>query len=154
MKQWLLVCITVLGLASLGSAQKFTVGGALNLSAGSGTNPNIEATVLVGANDIARLLIVGVDARLEGNFSVNGAGVGFSAGAAALATLNVGIVTVYGGPQVVYVIAPTVSDPFRVGGIVGARYNLILGLSAFGEVGFLLTNPFSWRVRVGASLSL
>jgi hypothetical protein len=154
MKKLLLVIVTVLGFASLGTAQKFSIGGALNVSAGTGTGTAVEGSILLGVRDIARLLIVGVDARFEGNLAIGNGSTGFSVGAAALGTLNVGIVTAYAGPQVVYVLAPTVADPLRFGAIIGARYDLILGLSAFGEVNILFTNPVFWRLRVGATFTL
>jgi hypothetical protein len=154
MKKWLLVCIAVLAWASLGNAQRFSIGGGLNVSAGTGTGTQVEGSVLVGFNDVARLLLVGVDVRLEGNLAIGSGGTGFSVGAAALGTFSLPLVTLYAGPQVQYVIAPTLPNPLQFGAIVGARYNLLLGLSAFGEVSILFTDPLFWRLRVGAMLTL
>jgi hypothetical protein len=154
MKKWILAIVAVIGLASIGNAQKFSIGGGLNVSAGSGSGVQFEATAIVGYTDIVRILFVGMDARLEGNLALGNTGTGFSLGAALLGTFSLPMVTLYAGPQVQYVIAPATANPFNVGAIVGARYNLILGVSAFGEVSILFTDPLFWRVRVGAMLTL
>jgi hypothetical protein len=154
MNKWILAVVVVFGLASVGNAQKFSIGGGLNVSAGSASSVQFEATAIVGYTDIVRILLIGMDARVEGNLAIGGGTSSFSVGAAVLGTISLPMVTVYAGPQVQYLISPAVSNPFNVGAIVGARYNLILGLSAFGEVGVLFTNPLFWRVRVGAMLTL
>jgi hypothetical protein len=154
MKKWILAIVAVIGLASIGNAQKFSIGGGLNVSAGTGSSVQVEASVLVGFQDIVRILFVGMDARVEGNLALDSSGAGFSVGAAVLGTFTLPMITLYAGPQVQYVIAPSVANPFNVGAIVGARYNLILGLSAFGEVSILFSNPIFWRLRVGAMLTL
>ena len=68
-----------------------------------------------------------------------------------MGTVNLGVATVYGGPQVNFAL---VNSNFSVGAVAGLRYNLILGLSAFLEGGVLFSDPLGWRIRAGASFSL
>ena len=154
MKKIVVLLLAVFAFFSSVNAQSFSIGGALNVSASSGIGTDIEASVLFGITDLARVGPLGIDARLEANLAVNSAGLGFSVGAAALATFAVDIVTIYAGPQLVFVLAPTVPDPVRIGAIVGARYQIATGVFAFGELNLLFTNPIFWRIRVGATLSI
>ncbi len=154
MKKVMLILVIVFAFFSSVQAQSFSIGAALNVSAGSGIGTDIEASVLFGITDLARVGPLGVDARLEANLAINGAGLGFSVGAAALATFAVDIVTIYAGPQLVFVLAPSVPDPVRIGAIVGGRYQIATGVSAFAELNLLFTNPIFWRIRVGATLAI
>jgi hypothetical protein len=145
MKKLILVLVTLCSIASVSHAQRFTVGGAIGLTNGS----NAQFSVFVGANDILKVLFIGADARLEGNLTLGG-NVLASVGGAFLGTLNLGIVTVYAGPQLNYALA---NNALSFGALGGVRYPLILGLSVFLEGGALFTDPLVWRVRAGASFS-
>jgi hypothetical protein len=146
MKKLVLILASIFALSGLSHAQRFTVGAAIGLTNG----PTPQFSVMVGANDIVKALFIGVDARLEGNLNLGSSSV-VSLGAAVLGTVNLGIVTVYGGPQVNFAL---VNSSFSVGAVGGLRYSLILGLSAFLEGGVLFTDPLGWRIRAGASFSL
>jgi opacity protein-like surface antigen len=145
MKRFVLMLVALVSFASLSHAQRFTVGGAIGLTNG----PQAQFSVFVGANDLVKILFVGADARLEGNLTL-GNNVLVSIGGAFLGTLNLGVATVYAGPQLNYAFT---NSAFSFGAVGGVRYNLILGLSAFLEGGVLFTDPLGWRVRAGASFS-
>ncbi len=146
MKKLLIILASIIALSCTGHAQRFTVGAAIGLTNG----PTPQFSLMVGANDVVKALFIGVDARLEGNLDLGSSAV-VSLGAAVLGTVNLGIVTVYGGPQVNFALS---NSSFSVGAVGGLRYSLILGLSAFLEGGVLLSDPLGWRIRAGASFSL
>ena len=146
MKKLLIVLASIFILSCTSHAQRFTVGAAIGLTNG----PTPQFSIFVGANDLVKALFIGVDARLEGNLALGSSAV-VSLGAAVLGTVNLGIATVYGGPQVNFSLA---NSSFNIGAVAGLRYNLILGLSAFLEGGLLFSDPLGWRVRAGASFSL
>ena len=146
MKKVLMILASIFILSCTSQAQRFTVGAAIGLTNG----PTPQFSIMVGANDIVNALFIGVDARLEGNLNLGSSAV-VSLGAAVLGTVNLGVVTVYGGPQVNFALS---NSTLSLGAVAGLRYNLILGLSAFLEGGLLFTDPFGWRIRAGASFSL
>ena len=146
MKKILLILASFIALSCISHAQRFTVGAAIGLTNG----PTPQFSVFVGANDLVKALFIGVDARLEGNLDLGSSAV-VSLGAAALGTVNLGIVTVYGGPLVNFALS---NSSFTVGAVAGLRYSLILGLSTFLEGGVLFGDPLGWRIRAGASFSL
>ena len=146
MKKLWLILATFIALSCTSHAQRFTFGAAIGLTNG----PTPQLSIMVGANDIINALFIGVDARLEGNLNLGSSAV-VSLGAAVLGTVNLGVATVYGGPQVNFALA---NSSFSIGAVAGLRYNLILGLSAFLEASALFTDPLGWRIRAGASFSL
>ena len=146
MKKLILILASFFALSCISHAQRFTVGAAIGLTNG----PTPQFSLMVGANDIINALFIGVDARLEGNLNLGSSAV-VSLGAAVLGTVNLGVVTVYGGPQVNFALS---NSSLSVGAVGGLRYSLILGLSAFVEGGVLFNDPLGWRIRAGASFSL
>ena len=136
----------MIALSCTSHAQRFTIGVAIGLTNG----PTPQFSLMIGANDLVKALFIGVDARLEGNLNL-GSNAVVSLGAAVLGTVNLGVATIYGGPQVNFALS---NSSFSVGAVAGLRYNLILGLSAFLEGSVLFSDPLGWRIRAGASFSL
>lgn len=146
MKKLFIILASMIALSCTSHAQRFTIGAAIGLTNG----PTPQFSLMIGANDLVKALFIGVDARLEGNLNLGSSAV-VSLGAAVLGTVNLGVATVYGGPQVNFALS---NSSFSIGAVAGLRYNLILGLSAFLEGGVLFSDPLGWRIRAGASFSL
>ncbi len=146
MKKWLLVFVAILGFSSLAGAQRFSIGGGISGSFGSGSSA-FSFGVNLGIEDLARLGPIGVDARLD----LEGASLGgvfiLGAGASVMGTFQVAQFTLYAGPRVVFVFVPTTA--FGFGAIAGARYSIGGGLSAYGELKLLFSPAFDWQIGVG-----
>ncbi len=151
MKKWLFVLVALLGFSSLAGAQRFSVGGSLSGTAGSDITSSLVFGINLEIEDLARVGPIGINARadLEGRIIGNSFGLGL--GLAALATFQVQNFVIYGGPRVVIPLVP--SGPFAVGALAGAKYSLGGGLSAYGELSLLFTNPIFWRLGFGVRYS-
>jgi hypothetical protein len=151
MKKWLLVFVAILGFSSLAGAQRFSIGGGISGSAGSDIASTLTFSINLTIEDLARIGPIGVDARAELEGALFGSSLTVGVGAAALATFQVNTFTLYGGPSVFLPIVP--SSPLEFGAIVGARYAIALGLSAYGELKLRFVNPLYWRLGFGVQYS-
>jgi hypothetical protein len=151
MKKAVLIGLVALACSGVAGAQKFSIGGGISGSAGSGSAAQLGFSVNLGVDDLARLGPIGVDARLDVDGTLVASTLGLSVGAAVMGTFGVAGVTVYAGPRVVYAISPVSS--FGFGAILGARYSVAAGISAYAEGKFLFSPAFAWAVGVGARFS-
>jgi hypothetical protein len=151
MKKWLLIFVAMLGFSSLATAQSFSIGGGISGAAGSDIASTLTFNIYLTIQDLARIGPIGVDARVELEGQVFGSAVSIGAGAAALATFQVSTFTIYGGPSVFLPITP--SGALQIGAIVGARYAIALGLSAYGELKLRFVDPLFWRLGFGVNYS-
>ena len=151
MKKWLLIFVAILGFSSLAGAQRFSIGGGISGSAGSDIASTLTFNVILGIQDLARIGPIGVDGRVELEGQFFGSSIAIGAGAAALATFQVTTFTIYGGPSVFLPITP--SGALQIGAIAGVRYQIALGLSAYGEVKLRFITPLYWRLGFGVSYS-
>lgn len=147
MKKWLLVVVAILGFSSLVSAQRFSIGGGISGSAGSDIASTLTFSINLTIEDLARIGPIGVDARAELEGALFGSSLTVGVGAAALATFQVSNFTLYGGPSVFLQVVP--SEPLAIGAIVGARTQIALGLSAYGELKLRFVTPLYWRLGFG-----
>jgi hypothetical protein len=152
MKKWLLVLIAILGFSSLAGAQRFSIGGGLSGTAGSDIVSSLVFNINFQIEDLARIGPIGVDARADLEGRIIGSSFELGVGLAALGTFKVQNFVIYGGPRVFIPLVP--SGPFAVGALAGARYEIAAGLSAYGELSLLFTNPIYWRLGFGVRYSL
>jgi hypothetical protein len=151
MKKWLLIFVAILGFSSLAGAQRFSIGGGISGSFGSGGSA-FSFGVNFGIDDLARIGPIGVDARFDLEGGSTGGGFAFAISAAALGTFQVAQFTLYAGPRVTFLISPV--QGFGFGALAGARYAIAAGLSAYGELKLLFSPAFAWEFGVGVRLSL
>lgn len=147
MKKWFLILVAILGFSSLAGAQRFSIGASISGAVGSDIVSSLTFSINLTAEDLARIGPIGVDARLELEGAILGSVTSVGVGAAALATVQVGTVNIYGGPSVYLPITP--SGALQIGAIGGVRYNIALGLSAYGELKLRFVNPLYWRLGFG-----
>ncbi|MFN3266159.1 MAG: hypothetical protein ACK41E_04895 [Deinococcales bacterium] len=142
-----MIFVAILGFSSLAGAQRFSIGGGISGSAGSDIVSTLTFSINLTVEDLARVGPIGVDARAELEGALFGNALTIGVNAAALATFGVSNFTLYGGPSVFLPVVP--SGALQIGAIVGARTQIALGLSAYGELKLRFVNPLYWRLGFG-----
>jgi hypothetical protein len=153
MKKWLLIFVAILGFSSLAGAQRFSIGGGISGTAGSDIVSSLVFNVNLGIDEIVNLGPIGVDARVDLEGKILGNSFSLGLGLAALGTFQLQNIVIYAGPRVFIPLVPAVGS-FAVGALAGVRYSIAAGLSAYGELSLLFSNPISWRLGFGVRYSL
>lgn len=148
MKRLLIVLVALLGFCSLAGAQKFSIGGGITGSAGSGQAAQIGASVQFTVGDLVKIGPLGVDLRtsLDATFS---SAVVIEIGITPLATFQVAQFRLYAGPSLKFFIP----GGLGFGAAVGFNYPIAPGLNSYAELNLTFVPVGSWEVRVGVQYS-
>jgi hypothetical protein len=148
MKRILIVVLVLLGFSSFAGAQKFSIGGGITGSAGSGQNAQIGASVQFTIGDLLKIGPIGVDLRLnaDANFSSSTT---IEIGVTPLATLEVAQFKLYAGPSLKFFIP----GGLGFGAAAGFNYPIAPGLNSYAEINLTFVPISSWALRVGVQFS-
>jgi hypothetical protein len=148
MKRALIVLLMLLGFSSLASAQKFSIGGGITGSAGSGQTAQIGASVQVTVGDLVKLGPIGVDLRVNADATFSSS-TSIEIGVSPLATFEVAQFKLYAGPSLKFFIP----GGLGFGAAAGFNYPIAPGLNSYAELNFTFAPFSSWAVRVGVQYS-
>jgi hypothetical protein len=148
MKRLMVILIAFLAFSSTVGAQKFSIGGGITGSAGSGQNAQIGASVQFTVGDLVKLGPIGVDLRVnaDANFSSLTT---IEIGVSPLATFQVAQFRLYAGPSLKFFIP----GGLGYGAAAGFNYPIAPGLSSYAELNLSFAPVGSWAIRVGVQYS-
>ncbi len=144
MKRFLIVLLFVLGFSSLAGAQKFSIGGGINGSAGSGSTTQLGASVQFTVGDLLQIGPLGVDLRVNADATFSSA-VTIEIGISPLATFQVAQFSLYAGPSLKFFIP----GGFGFGAAAGFTYPIAPGLNSYAELNLTFSPVSSWAIRAG-----
>ncbi len=148
MKRILIVLLALLGLSSLANAQKFSIGGGITGSAGSGQTAQIGASVQLTVGDLLKIGPIGVDLRVNADATFSSS-TSIEIGVSPLATFELAQFRLYAGPSLKFFIPRGLG----FGAAAGFNYPIAPGLNSYAELNLTFA-PFSgWAVRVGVQYS-
>ena len=148
MKHFLIVVLVVLGFSSLAGAQKFSIGGGITGSAGSGQTAQIGASLQFTVGDLVKIGPIGVDLRVNADATFS-SGTSIEIGVSPLATFQVAQFRLYAGPSLKFFIP----GGLGFGAAAGFNYPIAPGLNSYAEINLTFAPFSSWAVRVGVQLS-
>jgi hypothetical protein len=148
MKRFLIALIVILGFSSLAGAQKFSIGGGITGSAGSGQAAQIGASLQFTVGDLLKLGPIGVDLRVNADATFSSS-TSIEIGVSPLATFQVAQFRLYAGPSLKFFIP----GGLGFGAAAGFNYPIAPGLSSYAELNLTFAPFSSWAIRVGVQLS-
>jgi hypothetical protein len=148
MKRILIMLLVLLGFSSLASAQKFSIGGGITGSAGSGQTAQIGASVQVTVGDLVKIGPIGVDLRVNADATFSSS-TSIEIGVSPLATFEVAQFRLYAGPSLKFFIP----GGLGFGAAAGFNYPIAPGLNSYAELNLTFAPFSSWAVRVGVQYS-
>jgi hypothetical protein len=148
MKRILIVLLVLLGFSSFAGAQKFSIGGGITGSAGSGQSAQIGASVQVTVGDLVKLGPIGVDLRVNADATFSSS-TSIEIGVSPLATFQVAQFRLYAGPSLKFFIP----GGLGFGAAAGFNYPIAPGLNSYAELNLTFAPVSSWAVRVGVQYS-
>ncbi len=148
MKRILIVLMVLLGFSSFAGAQKFSIGGGINGSAGSGQSAQIGASVQFSINDLVAIGPLGVDLRINADATFSSS-TSIEIGVTPLATFQVAQFRLYAGPSLKFFIP----GGLGFGAAAGFNYPIAPGLDSYAEINLTFAPFSSWALRVGVQYS-
>jgi hypothetical protein len=148
MKRILIVLLVMLGLSSIAAAQKFSIGGGITGSAGSGQSAQIGASVQFTVGDLLKIGPIGVDLRVNADATFSSS-TSIEIGVSPLATFQVAQFRLYAGPSLKFFIP----GGLGFGAAAGFNYPIAPGLNSYAELNLTFAPVSSWAVRVGVQYS-
>jgi hypothetical protein len=148
MKRIVIVLLVLLGFSSLASAQKFSIGGGITGSAGSGQAAQIGASLQFTVGDLLKIGPIGVDLRVNADATFS-SGTTIEIGVSPLATFQVAQFKLYAGPSLKFFIP----GGLGFGAAAGFNFPIAPGLNSYAELNLTFAPVSSWAVRVGVQLS-
>jgi hypothetical protein len=148
MKRILIVLVALLGFSSFAGAQKFSIGGGITGSAGSGQNAQIGASVQFTVGDLLKIGPLGVDLRLSADATFSSS-TSIEIGVTPLATFQVAQFRLYAGPSLKFFIP----GGLGFGAAAGFNYPIAPGLNSYAEINLTFAPFSSWALRVGVQFS-
>jgi hypothetical protein len=149
MKRIVIVLLVLLGFSSLAGAQKFSIGGGITGSAGSGQAAQIGASLQFTVGDLLKIGPIGVDLRVNADATFS-SGTTIEIGVSPLATFQVAQFKLYAGPSLKFFIP----GGLGFGAAAGFNFPIAPGLNSYAELNLTFAPVSSWAVRVGVQLSL
>jgi hypothetical protein len=148
MKRFLIILMVILGFSSMAGAQKFSIGGGITGSAGSGQTAQIGASVQFTVGDLVKLGPIGVDLRVNADATFSSS-TSIEIGVSPLATFQVAQFRLYAGPSLKFFIP----GGLGFGAAAGFNYPIAPGLNSYAELNLTFAPFSSWAVRVGVQYS-
>ncbi len=148
MKRFLLVLLVILGFSSLAGAQKFSIGGGITGSAGSGQAAQIGASLQFTVGDLLKIGPIGVDLRVNADATFSSSTT-IEIGVSPLATFQVAQFRLYAGPSLKFFIP----GGLGFGAAAGFNYPIAPGLNSYAEINLTFAPFSSWALRVGVQFS-
>lgn len=148
MKRLLIVLVALLGFSSLAGAQKFSIGGGITGSAGSGQTAQIGASLQFTVGDLVKIGPIGVDLRVNADVTFSSATT-IEIGISPLATLQVAQFRLYAGPSLKFFIPGGIG----FGAAAGFNYPIAPGLNSYAELNLTFVPVGAWAIRVGVQYS-
>jgi hypothetical protein len=148
MKRILIVLMVLLGFCSFAGAQKFSIGGGITGSAGSGQSAQIGASLQFTVGDLVKIGPIGVDLRVNADATFSSS-TSIEIGVSPLATFQVAQFRLYAGPSLKFFIP----GGLGFGAAAGFNYPIAPGLNSYAELNLTFAPFSSWAVRVGVQYS-
>lgn len=148
MKRVVIVFLVLLGFSSLAGAQKFSIGGGITGSAGSGQSAQIGASVQFTVGDLLKIGPIGVDLRINADATFSSS-TSIEIGISPLATFEVAQFRLYAGPSLKFFIP----GGLGFGAAAGFNYPIAPGLNSYAEINLTFAPISSWALRVGVQYS-
>lgn len=148
MKRVVIVLLVLLGFSSLAGAQKFSIGGGITGSAGSGQSAQIGASVQFTVGDLLKIGPIGIDLRVNADATFSSS-TSIEIGVSPLATFQVAQFRLYAGPSLKFFIP----GGLGFGAAAGFNYPIAPGLNSYAEINLTFTPISSWALRVGVQYS-
>lgn len=148
MKRVVIVFLVLLGFSSLAGAQKFSIGGGITGSAGSGQSAQIGASVQFTVGDLLKIGPIGVDLRVNADATFSSS-TSIEIGISPLATFEVAQFRLYAGPSLKFFIP----GGLGFGAAAGFNYPIAPGLNSYAEINLTFAPISSWALRVGVQYS-
>jgi hypothetical protein len=148
MQRFLIILMVILGFSSMAGAQKFSIGGGITGSAGSGQTAQIGASVQFTVGDLIKLGSIGVDLRVNADATFSSSTT-IEIGVSPLATFQVAQFRLYAGPSLKFFIP----GGLGFGAAAGFNFPIAPGLNSYAELNLTFAPFSSWAVRVGVQYS-
>lgn len=148
MKHILIILVALFGFSSFAGAQKFSIGGGISGSAGSGQSAQIGANLQFTVGELLKIGPLGVDLRINADATFSSSTI-FEIGITPLATFQVAQFRLYAGPSLKFFIP----GGLGFGAAAGFNYPIAPGLNSYAELNLTFAPFSSWAVRVGVQYS-